>query len=326
MIHHFLINPAAGKTFDTDSFADNIVVACEKEGVEYKIYYTTAPRDATHYVFKVLKEHPEQKHRFYACGGDGTLGETINGGVGNEMAEFAVIPIGTGNDFCRNFSNTENFKDISRQINGSPFTIDVLKVNDTSSVNMINIGFDCDVVVEMDKLRRNPCVPNKLTYIAGLLKVLCRKMGFYAKITFDNGEVINRKLLLMAIANGSFCGGGFRSSPLALLNDGVFDAAIIKKISRITFFRLVPSYKKGTYLDKKLAKKCVDYRKARHMSIEFGEPRNICVDGELIRSDRADISICPNAVAFSIPFGSAPLDCKNPNRDTQKVLTEETAN
>lgn len=304
MVHHFLINPAAGKKFDTQSFEKNIIEICKDEEVEFKIHHTIAPKDATEYVKSVLKELPSQKHRFYACGGDGTLGETVNGCAGNSSAEFAVIPVGTGNDFCRNFTQTENFLDIRRQIHGNVTGIDLLKANDTYSVNMINIGFDSDVVVEMSKLRRNRYIPNKLSYIVGVLIVLCRKLGFDAEITLDNGEVINKKLLLMAIANGSWCGGGFRSSPLASLDDGLLDSAIINKISRFTFFGLIPFYKDGTYLSKKAAKKCVDYRQIKGMSIKFNSPRNICIDGEIIVDDRVNIEVCHNVAAFSIPEGS----------------------
>lgn len=311
MVHHFLINPAAGKKFDTQKFEQSIIEACKSESVEFEIYHTGAPKDATEYVKNVLRNNPSLMHRFYSCGGDGTLGETVNGCAGHESAEFAVVPVGTGNDFCRNFTHTENFLDIRKQIRGCATKIDLLKINDIYSVNMINIGFDSDVVVEMSKLRRNRYIPNKLSYIAGLLIVLCRKLGFDAEITLDNGEVINKKLLLMAIANGSWCGGGFCSSPRASLNDGLLDSAIINKISRLTFIGLVPFYKNGTYLAKKAAQKCVDYRQLEKMSIKFNTPRNICIDGEIILDEKANISICRNAANISIPEGSSMINSCN---------------
>lgn len=58
--------------------------------------------------------------RFYACGGDGTLYEVINGAIGCPTAEVAVVPSGTGNDFIKAFSSPEFFSDIKRQLLGKP--------------------------------------------------------------------------------------------------------------------------------------------------------------------------------------------------------------
>ena len=35
MIHHFLINPAAGKKFDTDAFESNITKICKEEKIDF---------------------------------------------------------------------------------------------------------------------------------------------------------------------------------------------------------------------------------------------------------------------------------------------------
>ena len=40
--------------------------------------------------------------RLYACGGDGTLNEVVNGAAGFDNAAVTCIPIGTGNDFLKN--------------------------------------------------------------------------------------------------------------------------------------------------------------------------------------------------------------------------------
>ena len=48
--------------------------------------------------------------RIYACGGDGTLHEIVNGIMHYDNVQLAVIPIGTGNDFVKSFAG------ISREI------------------------------------------------------------------------------------------------------------------------------------------------------------------------------------------------------------------
>ena len=48
-----------------------------------------------------------------AVGGDGTVNEVVNGLVGAERAELAVIPRGTGGDFVRTFGIPSNYEGTS---------------------------------------------------------------------------------------------------------------------------------------------------------------------------------------------------------------------
>ena len=41
--------------------------------------------------------------RIYACGGDGTLNEVVNGAAGFDNAAVTCVPKGTGNDFLKLF-------------------------------------------------------------------------------------------------------------------------------------------------------------------------------------------------------------------------------
>ena len=73
MKHYFIINPAAGKGAAVQ-LTGPIRAACEGRGVEYHIHVTAAPGEAADYVSAVCRQLPEESLRFYACGGDGTVG------------------------------------------------------------------------------------------------------------------------------------------------------------------------------------------------------------------------------------------------------------
>ena len=154
MKHIFVINPAAGKGKNLPTLLASITYACEDLKVEYDVYHTQAAGDATTYVSETCKQNPDKKFRFYACGGDGTLSEVLNGAVGNDNAEIAVIPAGTGNDFVKTFRHPEYFTAIQKQVLGTAEKIDLLKYNDRYSLNIINVGFDCDVVVKVAEIKR----------------------------------------------------------------------------------------------------------------------------------------------------------------------------
>lgn len=309
MKYHFIMNPSAGKGNQLSVFEDKIREICEKEGLDYDIHVTKGVGEATLYVKDILSSD-NALHRFYAFGGDGTFSEVVNGVFSYENAEVGLIPTGTGNDFCKNFTEKSNFFDIEKQLNGKSEKIDVLKYNDKYCVNMLNIGFDCNVVCNTLNIKKNRFIPNKLTYVAALVVTLFKSLYSHQKITVNGETIVDRDILLTAIGNGSFYGGGFHATPYASLTDSTLDISIVEKISRLKFISLVSSYKKGTHLKTKAGKKCVSYIRATSLKMEFDTPTKICVDGEIETASTIDISVIPRGISFIIPKGSS-LNCSN---------------
>ena len=304
MIHHFLINPAAGKGQYTEALSRKITRACEKRGVNYRIYNTSHPGDATDYV-RTQVEDKSETHRFYACGGDGTFCETVSGAPMAENAEFGLIPIGTGNDFERNFTGFDNFFDIERQLDGRAIRVDAMKCNDRYAFNVINVGFDSSVAKKTGEIKRSPIIPTGLAYTAALAITLCKPFGTKMEIELEDGEVIRDTLLLAAIANGGFYGGGFHAAPHASLTDGLLDICIANKMSRAKFIGLVGSYKAGTHLENEKAKKLIRYYQAKRVTLRFEKPMDVSFDGEIEVTESLCIEVVPRAFAFSVPSGSA---------------------
>ena len=302
MKNYFIINPKAGKGKHAEALEAQIRSACEHCGADFEIYLTTAVGDATRFVREKCAEGDSLPARFFACGGDGTLGEVVNGAVGVAGAYVGLIPSGTGNDFVRNFSEKELFFDIEAQIGGENVQVDVLKCNDLYAINMINIGFDCEVVKKKEAIQSRGILPAKLAYIFGLVGTLARKPGVRATISFDGEGGTDTKYLLTTFANGKFCGGGFHSNPFAALNDGECDVLLVNDISRTRFVSLVGSYKKGTHINPKTAK-ILSSRKAQSVDIEFFGTQSISVDGELFDFERITISCVRGALGFTVPRG-----------------------
>ena len=306
MIFHFILNPKSGRSSQQKKMEQEIVDGCLKRQLSYHIYYTTKAKDSINYVRSMIKEYPDERQRFICIGGDGTINEIANSDPCNPNIEFGVIPSGSGNDFVRNFTERKLFADINAQIDGDVHSFDLIKCNDNYCVNMVNIGFDCSVVIEADKFRKVKFISPGLSYIMGVIVgFFFKKFGTKMRIIFDDGEIIEKKLTLTAIGNGKFCGGGFKSAPNARLNDGKMDVCIIDKVSRPTFIRLVGAYKDGTYLEKKLAKRIVKYKQTDHFKMEFEDMQPICIDGEIFEEKSIDFKVIPASFNFVIPKGSA---------------------
>lgn len=291
------MNPNSGKRRRQKAMENSIKTACKKRRLDYHIYYTTCPGDATEYVRSMVNSYKEPQ-RFVCVGGDGTLNEIVNSAPCVPHVQFGVIPQGSGNDFVKNFGDVKAFYDIDAQLDGTPVSLDLIKCNEYYSVNMVNIGFDCAVAKEAQKLKR---ISAKLSYILGVVKVLFRKIGTKMKVIFDDGTVIEDTLTLTAIGNGSYCGGGFMAAPNAQLDDGLLDICVIKKVTRRKFLSLVGTYKKGRHVGNPKAEKYISYYRVPHFKMEFETPVPICIDGEIKGTKTAEFTVIRNAFNFIIP-------------------------
>lgn len=276
MRHVFILNPAAGKGDEIAPLRSKLESECKRLGADYFIYITQAPGDATEFILRECAEGGMfygEKCRFYACGGDGTISEVLDGAARIDGAEVGVIPIGTGNDFCRSCTPAELYFDIEAQINGTAMPIDAVKYNGKYSANMINIGFDCEVVKEAARIKRKPWVPGGLAYIFALVKTLIRKPGAAFTLSVDGGKPEHYSLLLCAVANGPYCGGGFDALPMAELSDGKVNIIKVKNVTRLKFLTVVKYYKDGTLPDRKTADTLCEYVSCRHACLSSTKRR-----------------------------------------------------
>ena len=155
MRHVFLINPAAGKYDRTGEFTQTIRAACE--GLDYEILVSRAPGDCTHIAQAAASSG--EPVRLYACGGDGTLNEVVNGAAGHANAAVTHFPGGSGNDFIKIFSDPAAFRSLPRLLDAEEATFDLIRCNGQNyAVNICSMGFDARIGTEIGRYKRLPLV------------------------------------------------------------------------------------------------------------------------------------------------------------------------
>ena len=89
MTHLFIINPAAGSRNRTASYREKIEKSCDERGLTYRIEVSAGPGECT----RLAREAAEtgEKYRIYACGGDGTLNEVVQGAAGYDNVAITVF-------------------------------------------------------------------------------------------------------------------------------------------------------------------------------------------------------------------------------------------
>lgn len=295
-----IFNPAAGGGHSPELLTKGAAAGEES-------YVTAGVGDAERFVYEICRER-EETH-FVVYGGDGTINEAANGiiraGAGNRTL-LSVVPAGTGNDFVRTFPEK-----------GCVTTIDAMRyrffadtegeelLGDRYAMNIINFGFDSRVVKKTGFYKS--IFPGSAAYIAGVADTLFRKIGENWRVVLtdaDGGREEYDGIFTLALAaNCRYYGGGFRSAPLADPTDGLIDFVAVKKVSRMTFVKLVGDYKKGTHVDpvtgqplEKFAS-CMVYKKCR--SIKISGISDLCADGEITGAGLIEITPAPAVIRLA---------------------------
>lgn len=301
MKHLIVLNSHAGK-------GEDLKVQIEEafKGLDYQIFESTAPRSITQFLRDYFKKEKELT-RVYACGGDGTLHEAVDGLVGVKNAELALYAAGTGNDFAKVYGGKDKFLDFKNLIKWEAKPIDLSLIEGPSleegwySINVINFGFDAIVGAKGNenkiKGRANP-YGFRQAIVPALLHGRFNKTTVYA----DGKDLNGKKLLLSSVAQGKFVGGEYQASPKSDNTDGLMDVIVVKTMSLFRLLiQLFGKYHDGKHLDDPKIRKWLYYARAKEVEIKAPEDIDICVDGEMIRGKEFKVTCLPGAIKFVVP-------------------------
>ena len=269
----------------------------ERLGHDYEIYTTKVPMDAC---AKIRADAETDELRVYACGGDGTLNECVNGAAGLSGVSVTQYPCGTGNDFIKAFAGDGRpFLDLEALIYGHVHPIDLINCNGRMSINICSAGFDARVAADVHKYSSLPLIGGKGGYIislaANFIKGVCQKLIIHSAAATFVGDTA-----LVCACNGNWYGGSFNPMPDAVPNDGYLDFLIVHKLSRLNFLKLVGKYAAGRYreLDGFLT-----YIRGKRLEVESEIPIAVNVDGESLIAKKLSFEIIPGGVNFIFPVG-----------------------
>lgn len=300
MKYVFIINPRAGEGKAESIIREAVDALAEKE--QCVIHMTEGTGEATSFIKDYCREHKGEEIRFIACGGDGTINEVCNGAVKEENVSVTCYPCGSGNDFVKAFGGAEKFLDIPALLKAPYKPIDLLKVGERYSSNVVNFGFDTAVAISVNENRDKKGQSNQNAYIKGVFKALITAMKNQFTVTAD-GMVLNPdgKALLCTLANGRYVGGSFCCAPRSKPDDGLIEVCLIRPISRIRFVQILNTYTMGRHLDDPKMRDIVVYRQAKKVEVDAPEGFAYSLDGEIINENHFTVEIAPGALNFAVP-------------------------
>ena len=298
MKHIFIINPAAGKYDRTEEYTEKIEAVCRPRGLDYEICRSNAPGDCRRIAHEAAAAGEEV--RLYACGGDGTLNEVINGAVGFDNAAVTHFPGGSGNDMIKMFSETAPFFDLERLLDCDEAQFDLIRCNETHSANILSMGLDARIGTEIARYKKLPLLSGHGAYLASTLVNLLKGISQHFVITLDDGTRLDDKFTLICACNGRWYGGGFNPVPDAEPDDGLLEVLVVKKVSTLTASRVIGKYKAGQY---RQLPALISHHRCKSLTIACDKPSVVNVDGEAVFTGEAKITVRPRALRFFYPRG-----------------------
>ena len=297
MKHLFIINPAAGSRNQTESYRKKIAEACEKRGLQYSIRVSGAPGRCC----KIAREAAQtgEDYRIYACGGDGTLNEVVNGAVGYDNVAVTVFSSGSGNDFTKIFSDPAAFKDLERLLDAEEVNFDLIKCNDDYSLNICSVGLDARIGHDVANYKRLPLLSGFRAYAVSTVVNVIKGIHEHYVIEI-NGQRIDGQQTLICACNGRFYGGGFCPVPTADPTDGKLEVLLVKDVSRLKVAQVVGAYKDGKYAN---FPHLIRHFSTDHVKIICDKETGINLDGEKREATVIDMRVADEKLRFFYPKG-----------------------
>ena len=302
-----VVNPKSGKGKGA-KLLDRLDGLLANENIAFETFITTGKDSA----ILGVKKYIQQGGRKIICvGGDGTLGEVVNGvmqndNVGSSEIKIALLPNGTGNDWARTWGIPHDAESCLKLIKaGKIKEVDLGRVSFNKGntveyryfINMAGFGFDAAVAREALQTHFMGYRGNTVVYLLALIKTAFFYKKSDAVIIINNHSKSFADVFSVCLANGRYHGGGYLQAPEADPSDGLLHATIISGISTWGVFKNIKNLYDGSFVNDP----AVTIEKGESFRIESSVPIDVEIDGELLAYPFEEIGIVPKAIQFIIP-------------------------
>lgn len=295
-----IVNPRSGGGLNPNRWAALVPALTDGLG-PFDVRFTEGPGDGRRLA---AEETKAGRKLVVAMGGDGTISEVADGILAaGGTAEMGVIPRGTGGDFRRTLGLDHDLAAAAARVRtGKLRTIDAGRVSfvrhDGSRdqrhfVNVVSFGFSSDVARRANQASKR--LGGRVAFLSATLKSLVSYDNADLLLSVDGQPEQRMRLMLAALGNGRYFGGGMRICPDAILDDGLLDVTLVGDLSRAGVLSNMHRLYAGTHLSMKK----VHGGRARHIRITPADPAAeipLEIDGETPGRLPATVELLPSAL------------------------------
>lgn len=303
-----VVNPNAGSRKGEKDWPQ-INKLLNQHGFSFHAIFTENRQHA----IRITSEEIEAGYRkIIVVGGDGTLNEVINGAFLQDACKpedllIGMIPVGTGNDWCRMYNIPRKYdKAVHILKKAFRFTQDVGFVNfhdaegkhERYFINVSGMGYDALVAMKTNRMK-DKGRGNAFSYLLNIFTGLFQYKYKPFEIEVDGKQVFSGRVLSMNMGICKYNGGGLKQVPHAIPDDGLLDITVIKSTSRLNIIRHVSKLYDGSFVNLHF----VNTYRGKSCRIVSKPPGSVYLeaDGESLGHSPLDFSILPKALTFIIP-------------------------
>lgn len=300
-----IVNPNAGSGRGSREW-DEISNLLNAAGIKFSSEFSQFKYNS---IDLVKQAYQEGYRKFIAVGGDGTIHEVVSGIMSLNTHDpevlLAVIPVGTGNDWGREWGVTTDHKQAVDLIAAGHTKIqDLAEVHSTKNgkentrfmVNIGGLGFDANVCFKVDGYKDEGKTGSSL-YVRGLLRAFFGYTNKRFKVDVDGHRFYEGPVFSTAFGIGKFSGGGMMQTPEALPDDGLLEVTVIKKIPKLkVLFNIKKLYSGDIFTIKQ-----VIHTKAKEVHVETSPTAKVEVDGEAVGFCPVSVTMLPHALRIIVP-------------------------
>jgi YegS/Rv2252/BmrU family lipid kinase len=213
--------------YSVKPFIKSAVKELESSGWKMDVAET---QSGAHTIELAKQASAEKKDAVFAVGGDGTIGNVVNGLIGTETA-LGVLPSGTANVWSielglRPFAWTRPWvlrKNAAILANAPCHTVDVGTCNQYSFMMWAGIGLDALAIHSIEpriRLEKFFAMPE---YAAKTIWQAAQWSGVQLRLWADGVEVEGNYIVAVSTNIRHYLGGHSKLSPDAYLDDGLLD-------------------------------------------------------------------------------------------------------
>jgi YegS/Rv2252/BmrU family lipid kinase len=302
----FIINPKAGggaveKKWPT--FEQRL----REAGVSFDVEFTERQFHAAQLAVEAVESGCRH---LVAVGGDGTAHEVVNGIFSQQKCLtdaviFAILPVGTGNDWIKTHRIPKKFDRWLRYFQqGKTARQDVGWLTYFSEgreqkrffLNVAGLSYDGYVAREAEKHRS--FVSHPVFYLFLIFRCLFRFRIPKARVTFDGKTAENRFYTI----NAGICrysGGGIQLVPHAAPDDGKLALTLVRRVSKLEVLLVTPLFYSGK-IGWHPAVSMFQTKEIQAQGLD-NQPVLVEADGEFLGETPVRIGIVERGLQFLVP-------------------------
>ena len=249
--------------------------------------------------------------KIIAIGGDGTNHEVINGimwqnSVDRSSILYALIPVGTGNDWIKTYGIPNSIDGAIQIIQQGHYRFQDVglatyhkhgKQLSRYFVNVAGMAYDGYICQKMEA--KPEAISNKFSYLWLVFKCLFQYKLRKAKVLIDGERKVSGKFYTINVGICKYSGGGMQFVPHAVPDDGLLALTTAGELSKLGVLLNTPRFYNG----KVGQHPKVETYQCTTIDVEADEdmPTLLEADGEYLGTTPVHFQLIPKAIKVIVP-------------------------